>query len=61
MAARIKTRDDRSDGPGTIEHRERVAHRAYQLFEARGREDGHDQEDWYEAERQLNGDPNDEF
>jgi Protein of unknown function (DUF2934) len=30
-----------------------VAHRAYELFLARGRVDGHDVEDWLEAERQL--------
>ncbi len=30
-----------------------VAPRAYELFVARGRVDGHDVEDWLEAERQL--------
>jgi len=30
-----------------------VAQRAYELFLARGRTDGHDVEDWLEAERQL--------
>ena len=30
-----------------------VAQRAYKLFLARGRVDGHDVEDWLEAERQL--------
>ena len=30
-----------------------VAQRAYELFLARGRVDGHDIEDWLEAERQL--------
>jgi hypothetical protein len=30
-----------------------VARRAYALFLARGRVDGHDVEDWLEAERQL--------
>jgi hypothetical protein len=30
-----------------------VARRAYELFEARGSEDGRDQEDWFEAEREL--------
>jgi DUF2934 family protein len=30
-----------------------VAQRAYELFLARGRVDGHDVEDWLEAERQL--------
>ena len=30
-----------------------VARRAYELFLARGRVDGHDVEDWLEAERQV--------
>lgn len=30
-----------------------IASRAYELFIARGREDGHDMDDWLEAERQL--------
>lgn len=33
---------------------EAIARRAYELFLARGRTDGHDREDWLEAERQLN-------
>ena len=32
---------------------ELVAQRAYQRYEERGREDGHDMEDWLEAEREL--------
>ena len=34
-------------------NRERVARRAYERWESRGREDGRDQEDWFEAEREL--------
>lgn len=30
-----------------------IASRAYELFVSRGREDGHDLDDWLEAERQL--------
>jgi len=30
-----------------------IAHRAYELFEARGREHGHDWEDWFQAESDL--------
>jgi hypothetical protein len=33
---------------------ERVRHRAYQLYEARGREDGKDLEDWLCAESEIN-------
>jgi hypothetical protein len=34
---------------------DRIAQRAYERYEARGREDGYDQEDWFEAERELEG------
>ena len=27
--------------------------RAYQLYEARGREDGHEQEDWFRAKEEI--------
>jgi Protein of unknown function (DUF2934) len=33
--------------------KDNVARRAYELFLARGRAEGHDVEDWLEAERQL--------
>lgn len=33
--------------------REEIEVRAYELYAARGYEDGHDLEDWAEAERQL--------
>lgn len=32
-----------------------IARRAYERYEARGREDGHALEDWLDAERDLNG------
>jgi HSP20 family protein len=32
---------------------ESIAHRAYEFFEARGREFGHDLEDWFRAETEL--------
>jgi hypothetical protein len=32
-----------------------IARRAYDRYLARGREDGHDVEDWLQAERELNG------
>lgn len=34
-----------------------IALRAYDLYLARGCEDGHDVEDWLQAERELNGAP----
>lgn len=36
-----------------IPSHEQIAARAFELWEARGKADGADQEDWYEAERQL--------
>ncbi len=30
-----------------------IAHRAYELFEARGYQNGHDLEDWFRAESEL--------
>lgn len=34
---------------------DRLAQRAYQRYEERGREDGHDLEDWLSAEHELRG------
>ena len=33
-----------------------IARRAYERFQMRGGEHGRDQEDWFEAERELNSD-----
>lgn len=48
----------RHDEPTTSSGRDQasVAHRAYEIFEARGGEHGRDQEDWFAAERELDGD-----
>jgi hypothetical protein len=32
---------------------EHIRYRAYQLYEARGREDGHDLDDWLRAEEEI--------
>lgn len=32
---------------------EEIRHRAYELYEARGRGDGHDVEDWLRAEAEM--------
>jgi hypothetical protein len=34
---------------------EQIAQRAYELYEARGREDGHDLDDWLRAEAEIMG------
>jgi len=37
----------------TGNERTKIASLAYGLYEQRGREDGHDLEDWFEAEQQI--------
>jgi hypothetical protein len=34
---------------------EQIRRRAYELYEARSREDGHDLEDWFRAESEITG------
>ncbi len=34
---------------------EQIRARAYELFEARGREEGHDLQDWFRAEEEITG------
>ena len=47
------------DVPSSVERlaggptHDEIARRAYQLFEERGREPGHEWEDWFRAEREL--------
>ncbi len=40
-----------ASGLSTLEFNARVARKAYELFDARGRDEGRDVEDWLEAER----------
>lgn len=42
-----------SPRPADASSADRIAQRAYERYEARGREDGHDMEDWFEAEQEL--------
>jgi hypothetical protein len=49
MAKRIPTQVPVKTEPTNDE----IARRAYELFEQRGRVDGHDREDWFQAEREL--------
>ena len=49
---RTATVDDRAPKSASVPSRD-VARRAYDLYLARDREDGHDVEDWLEAEREL--------
>lgn len=47
------TDDNDSRRDSAAQSREEVAQRAYDLYRARGGEDGHDMDDWLEAEREL--------
>ena len=40
-----------TESPADIQ--EQVRHRAFELYEQRGREDGHDLDDWLQAESEL--------
>lgn len=42
--------------PPTSGTQDDIARRAYQLYERRGGEHGHDWDDWFEAERELRQD-----
>jgi hypothetical protein len=56
VSAARSRRTDADTLPSFTESRpeaDRIAQRAYERYEARGREDGHDMEDWFEAEREL--------
>jgi hypothetical protein len=39
--------------PQGLELEDQIRHRAYELYEARGREDGHELEDWFRAKEEL--------
>ena len=49
----IETNHDVESQPSATITQQEIAQRAYALYEARGREDGHDMDDWLEAEREL--------
>jgi hypothetical protein len=48
--ADVTTSDDLS-----LEQLEEIRQRAYELYEARGREEGHDIDDWLQAEDEVVG------
>jgi hypothetical protein len=52
-SAGLTTQDDSS--PHATADRDRIAIRAYERFQMRGAEHGRDEDDWLEAERELNG------
>ncbi len=51
----VKRSEPISKIPDPIELEEQIRHRAYELYEARGREDGRDRDDWLQAEGEILG------
>ena len=50
------TRAPKSDDPTVlIPIEQQIQQRAYELYEQRGRTDGHDLDDWLQAEREIKG------
>jgi hypothetical protein len=51
----VTTETDRpqQNPPPAVQNGGDIARRAYELYVARGGEDGHDIEDWLQAEREL--------
>jgi len=49
------TTGDTVEGYAAMNNREKIARLAYKYYEARGYKHGSHQEDWYRAERELNG------
>ena len=47
----IKTDLQKTDGGGELQ--DQIRARAFQLYEQRGRDDGHDLDDWLQAEAEL--------
>ena len=47
----IKANLQKTDGGSELQ--EQIRARAFQLYEQRGRDDGHDQDDWLHAEAEL--------
>ena len=54
MAKARNKRENTASGASAVVDHDRVALRAYELYIARGRDEGHDLDDWLNAERELN-------
>ncbi len=54
-AAKVQTQAVPADDPDPVQIEEKVRARAYELFEARGCEAGHELEDWLRAEEEVTG------
>ena len=53
MKRTAKHSEPRDPTPNSTELTDRISRRAYELFEARGCEHGHDREDWLQAEAEI--------
>ena len=42
-----------TNDPRDLELEDQIRHRAYELYEARGRQDGHELEDWFRAKEDI--------
>ena len=51
---KTKNREQEQSPNGSHPEQEKLARRAYELFEARGGKAGHELEDWLQAEREFN-------
>ena len=50
----ISTSSTKTQTPiSTVDVQEQVRRRAFELYELRGREDGHDLDDWLQAESEI--------
>ena len=55
MARDVKKKPPRKTASVPQNPHEQIRRRAYQLYEERGRDDGHDLDDWLRAEREVAG------
>jgi hypothetical protein len=54
MAVKASAQKKTAAGPWRAPTHEEIAIRSYELYLARGGADGHDVQDWLDAEKQLN-------
>jgi len=53
MTAQTPTKSPASVQQQALNLEDQIRCRAYELFEQRGKEDGHDLEDWFRAEEEI--------
>jgi hypothetical protein len=51
----VQAEDTRNPSPANDAAHDDIARRAYERFEERGRQPGHDLDDWLQAEREIEG------